>query len=51
VLRRISGPVREEVAGDWRILHNEELHNMHSSKNIFFLKKGTYSPSRTFGLP
>jgi hypothetical protein len=25
VLRRISGPKREEVMGGWRILHNEEL--------------------------
>jgi hypothetical protein len=27
VLRRIFGPKREEVAGGWRRLHNEELHN------------------------
>jgi hypothetical protein len=26
VLRRIFGPKREGVAGDWRRLHNEELH-------------------------
>jgi hypothetical protein len=26
VLRRIYGPKRQEVAGDWRRLHNEELH-------------------------
>jgi hypothetical protein len=26
VLRRIFGPKREEVAGDWRRLHNEELY-------------------------
>jgi hypothetical protein len=31
VLRRIFGPKRDEVAGDWRKLHNEELHNMYSS--------------------
>jgi hypothetical protein len=31
VLRRISGPKREEVAGDWRRLHNEELHNFYTS--------------------
>jgi hypothetical protein len=30
-LRRIFGPKREEVAGDWRRLHNEELHNLYSS--------------------
>jgi hypothetical protein len=29
VLRRIFGLKREEVAGDWRRLHNEELHNSH----------------------
>jgi hypothetical protein len=27
VLRKIFGPKREEVAGGWRRLHNEELHN------------------------
>jgi hypothetical protein len=25
---------REEVTGDWRKLHNEELHNLYSSHNI-----------------
>jgi hypothetical protein len=34
VLRRISGSKREEVAGDWRRLHNEELHNFYASPNI-----------------
>jgi hypothetical protein len=34
VLRRIVGPKREEVAGDWRRLHNEELHNFCASLNI-----------------
>jgi hypothetical protein len=33
-LRRIFGPKREEVAGDWRRLHNEELHNLYASPNI-----------------
>jgi hypothetical protein len=28
VLRRIFGGKREEVAGDWKRLHNEELHNL-----------------------
>jgi hypothetical protein len=31
VLRRIFGPNRDEVTGDWRKLHNEELHNLYSS--------------------
>jgi hypothetical protein len=34
VLRRIFGPKRDEVTGDWRKLHNEELHNVYSSPNI-----------------
>jgi hypothetical protein len=27
-LRRIFGPKRKKVAGNWRRLHNEELHNL-----------------------
>jgi hypothetical protein len=34
VLRRILGPRRDEVTGDWRKLHNEELHDSYSSPNI-----------------
>jgi hypothetical protein len=30
VLRRIFGPNRDEVAGEWRKLHNEELHDLYS---------------------
>jgi alpha-D-ribose 1-methylphosphonate 5-triphosphate synthase subunit PhnG len=39
VLRRISGPAREEVAGGWRRLHNEELHNLYVSPNIIRVMK------------
>jgi hypothetical protein len=34
VLRRIFGLKRGEVTGDWRKLHNEELHNLYSSPKI-----------------
>jgi hypothetical protein len=34
VLRRIFGPKRDEVTGEWRKLHNEELHNLFSSPDI-----------------
>jgi len=31
VLRRIFGPRRDEVTGEWRRLHNEELNDLYSS--------------------
>ena len=34
VLRRIFGPKRDEITGEWRKLHNEELNNLYSSPNI-----------------
>jgi hypothetical protein len=34
VLRRVFGPNRDEVTGEWRKLHNEELNNLYSSPNI-----------------
>jgi hypothetical protein len=33
-LRRIFGPKRDDVTGEWRKLHNEELHNLYPSPNI-----------------
>jgi hypothetical protein len=34
VRRRIFGPKRDEVTGEWRKLHSEELHNLYSSPDI-----------------
>jgi hypothetical protein len=34
VLRNMFGPKREEVTGDWRKMHNEELYDWYCSPNI-----------------
>jgi hypothetical protein len=39
VLRRIFGPKRDEVTGEWRKLHNEELHDLYSSPSIIRIIK------------
>jgi hypothetical protein len=41
VLKRIFGPKRDEVTGDWRILENDELHKLYfSPKVIRIIKEG-----------
>jgi len=39
VLRRIFGPRRNEVRGEWRKLHNEELNDLYSSPSIIRMIK------------
>ena len=39
MLRKIFGPKRDEVTGEWRKLHNEELHDLYSSSNIIRVMK------------
>jgi hypothetical protein len=39
VLRRILGPKRDEVTGEWRKLHTEELRDLYSSPSIIRIFK------------
>jgi len=39
VLRRIFGPKRDEVTGEWRKLHNEELNDLYCSPNCVWVIK------------
>jgi hypothetical protein len=39
VLRRIFGPKRDEVTGEWRRLHNKDLYVLYSSPNIIWVIK------------
>ena len=39
VLRRIFGPRRDEVTGEWRRWHNEELNDLYSSPNTVWVIK------------
>jgi hypothetical protein len=39
VLRKIFGPEKDKVTGDWRRLHNEELHDFCCSPNVIWVIK------------
>jgi len=39
VLRRIFGPRGDELTKEWRKIHNEELNELYSSPNIFWVIK------------
>jgi hypothetical protein len=38
VLREMSGPKKDEVAGEWRKLHHRDLHDLYFSPNIRVIK-------------
>jgi hypothetical protein len=50
VLRRIFGPKRDEVTGEWRKLHNEELRDSYSSPSVIrIIADEMGGPCSTYG--
>jgi hypothetical protein len=49
VMRRIFGPKSDEVTGEWRKLHNEELHNLYSSPDIIRQVKSSQGKANEVG--
>ena len=50
VLRRIFGPKKDGVTGEWRKLHNEELNDLYSSPNILRVIKSRRRDGRGIGM-
>jgi hypothetical protein len=50
MLRRIFGPKRDEVMGEWKKLHNWELHNLYSSPDIIRQIKLRRTKCRAYGM-
>jgi hypothetical protein len=50
VLKKIFVPKREEVAGGWRTLNNEELYNLYASQNIIRVIKWRKMDLREIGI-
>jgi hypothetical protein len=49
VLRRVFGPKRDKVTGEWRKLHNEELNDLYSLPSIVQVKIETNEMGRACG--
>jgi hypothetical protein len=43
VLRRIFGPKRDEVTGEWRRLHNKELYALYSPPNVIEMREEVHT--------
>jgi hypothetical protein len=50
VLRRIFGPKRDEVTGEWKKLRNKELHDLYSSPSIIRIYKTIILPVVLYGV-